>query len=78
MTRGSINDEGVWRWTRHPNFFGEILLWFGMYVLCLAPALSGSVSESASKALYGSAVSPIFITCEQSVFPFSFRVGFRC
>lgn len=23
---------GVWQWSRHPNFFGEILFWWGVYV----------------------------------------------
>lgn len=31
--RGDINDKGVWNWSRHPNFFGEILLWWGLYSL---------------------------------------------
>ena len=25
-------DEGIWRWSRHPNYFGEILLWTGVFV----------------------------------------------
>lgn len=24
----AIMDKGVWRWSRHPNYFGEILLWY--------------------------------------------------
>lgn len=28
--KGAINDRGVWRFTRHPNFMGEIALWWGM------------------------------------------------
>lgn len=26
-------DVGVWAWSRHPNFFGEILLWWGAFIL---------------------------------------------
>lgn len=26
-------------WTRHPNFFGEILLWWGVWVIAVTPAL---------------------------------------
>ena len=28
--------EGLWAWSRHPNYFGEILLWFGIAVLALS------------------------------------------
>lgn len=26
-------DEGVWRYSRHPNYFGEILFWWGLWVM---------------------------------------------
>ena len=29
-------EHGLWRYTRHPNYFGEILLWIGLYVACSA------------------------------------------
>ena len=28
--KGAINDEGVWGFSRHPNFAGEIILWWGI------------------------------------------------
>ncbi len=33
--RGTILDTGVWRVSRHPNYFGEALLWWGFYALVL-------------------------------------------
>lgn len=30
---GRFIDTGLWAWSRHPNYFGEILLWIGMAVL---------------------------------------------
>lgn len=27
--RGQVNDRGLWRYTRHPNYFGDALLWWG-------------------------------------------------
>lgn len=32
--------SGLWAWSRHPNYFGEILLWFGIAVIAF-PVLKG-------------------------------------
>ena len=32
--------HGLWAWSRHPNYFGEILLWIGLAVIAL-PVLNG-------------------------------------
>jgi steroid 5-alpha reductase family enzyme len=31
--RGRVMDRGLWSWTRHPNYFGETLLWWGFWLL---------------------------------------------
>ena len=31
-----ILDTGLWAWSRHPNYFGEITFWWGLYVFTLA------------------------------------------
>ncbi|MFF9978067.1 DUF1295 domain-containing protein [Streptomyces erythrochromogenes] len=31
--RGRIMDRGLWSWTRHPNYFGDSLVWWGLYLL---------------------------------------------
>lgn len=28
--KGKIMDQGLWRYTRHPNYFGESLMWWGL------------------------------------------------
>ena len=31
-----VLDTGLWRYTRHPNYFGEALLWWGIYLMAVA------------------------------------------
>lgn len=30
---GRILDQGLWRYTRHPNYFGDFLVWWGIYIV---------------------------------------------
>lgn len=34
--RGRLMTYGLWRYSRHPNYFGEILIWWGMYIIALS------------------------------------------
>ncbi|MFA5422031.1 MAG: DUF1295 domain-containing protein [Bacilli bacterium] len=36
--RGKIMDRGLWSLTRHPNYFGESLMWFGLGIVGLSVA----------------------------------------
>ena len=45
-------ESGIWRWSRHPNYFGEILLWSGIAV-CAFPVLHGWQ--------YATLLSPVFV-----------------
>jgi steroid 5-alpha reductase family enzyme len=38
--KGGFIDTGLWSWSRHPNYFGEIVLWVGVAIIAL-PTLSG-------------------------------------
>ena len=31
--RGKVLDRGLWRYTRHPNYFGDATMWWGMYAI---------------------------------------------
>ncbi len=31
--KGKIMTEGVWKYTRHPNYFGESAIWWGLFLL---------------------------------------------
>ena len=44
---------GLWAWSRHPNYFGEILLWCGVAVIAY-PALVGAQAYTL--------ISPLFVT----------------
>ena len=46
-------DTGLWAWSRHPNYFGEILLWFGIATIA-ATTLQGWQ--------WVTLVSPLFVT----------------
>lgn len=37
--RGKVLDSGLWRWSRHPNYFGEAVLWWGFWLLALGQPL---------------------------------------
>lgn len=34
--RGRVMDRGLWAWSRHPNYFGEFLVWWGFFLIALA------------------------------------------
>lgn len=34
--RGRILDSGLWRYTRHPNYFGNACVWWGIFLIALA------------------------------------------
>ncbi|MFD8790155.1 DUF1295 domain-containing protein [Streptomyces vinaceus] len=34
--KGRIMDRGLWSWTRHPNYFGDFLVWWGLYLTACA------------------------------------------
>ncbi len=34
--KGKLMTEGLWRYTRHPNYFGEVTLWWGIWLMTLS------------------------------------------
>jgi len=31
--KGKIMDRGLWSWTRHPNYFGDATVWWGLFLV---------------------------------------------
>ncbi|NNN29689.1 DUF1295 domain-containing protein [Streptomyces sp. S3(2020)] len=45
--KGRIMDRGLWSWTRHPNYFGDFCVWWGLFLItCDAPAAAAAVLVS--------------------------------
>lgn len=34
-SKGQVMDRGLWRYTRHPNYFGDSVLWWGIWLLAV-------------------------------------------
>lgn len=35
-SEGRVMDRGLWAYTRHPNYFGDFLVWWGYYLIALS------------------------------------------
>ena len=46
-------ESGLWRYSRHPNYFGEMLVWWGLFIFAV-PFLHG--------AAFAVVIGPVFIT----------------
>ncbi|KAH7076640.1 oxidoreductase-like protein [Paraphoma chrysanthemicola] len=59
---GAVCDVGFFAWTRHPNYFGEILVQFGIFTIAVSPAANNYISGGPYAALYASILGPFFLT----------------
>jgi len=49
--KGKVMDKGLWYFTRHPNYFGEVCVWWGIFIISIGSGI-----------WYLSILSPILIT----------------
>lgn len=41
--KNRVLDTGLWRYSRHPNYFGEALIWWGFYLFALASGAAWTI-----------------------------------
>ncbi|MCW1401139.1 DUF1295 domain-containing protein [Novosphingobium sp. MW5] len=52
-SKGKVLDTGLWRYTRHPNYFGDACVWWGVWL---------AASEAGIGVALGSVIGPAFLT----------------
>ncbi|RKF54652.1 putative 3-oxo-5-alpha-steroid 4-dehydrogenase protein [Golovinomyces cichoracearum] len=60
--RSAFLKTGIFSWSRHPNYFGEILLQFSIFMIAISPAASHHLKGQAFSVLYATVLGPIFLT----------------
>jgi steroid 5-alpha reductase family enzyme len=50
--KGKVLDTGLWKYTRHPNYFGDACTWWGIWLIASETGLAGWISI----------IGPIFLT----------------
>jgi steroid 5-alpha reductase family enzyme len=41
--KGTVLQTGLWKYSRHPNYFGEVIQWWGMWVIMASTTLSAEL-----------------------------------
>lgn len=57
--KGQPCTKGLWKYSRHPPYFGEITLHWGLWILCLTPTIKNVIPENAQRAQYAAICAPL-------------------
>ncbi|KAL9609365.1 MAG: hypothetical protein Q9167_005855 [Letrouitia subvulpina] len=60
--KGKVCDVGFFNWTRHPNYFGEIIMHFSIFMIAVSPSAYGYVRGQSFNAQYAAILGPFFLT----------------
>ncbi|WP_088311392.1 DUF1295 domain-containing protein [Novosphingobium sp. B 225] len=52
-SKGKVLDSGLWRYTRHPNYFGDTCVWWGIWLVA---------AEAGGWPVLASVIGPLFLT----------------
>jgi len=53
VNKGKFINSGIWKYSRHPNYFGEILMWWSVCIIVIC-------ADFNDFKLFGSLTSPLF------------------
>jgi len=53
VNKGKVLDTGLWRYTRHPNYFGDALTWWGIWLVA---------ADAGWQVALASVIGPVFLT----------------
>jgi steroid 5-alpha reductase family enzyme len=42
---GRVMDRGLWRYTRHPNYFGDFCIWWGLYLIAASNGAAWTIGS---------------------------------
>jgi len=56
-----ILTSGLWHYSRHPNYFGEVTAWWGLWIIATAPAIANPTNGNLA-ICFLALISPVTIT----------------
>ena len=45
LNSGRVMDRGLWKYTRHPNYFGDFCIWWGIYLIAASGGAAWTIAS---------------------------------